>query len=179
MKPEKKKEPKVLSQEEYERRIKELQDELEELKKVKIEEEKKPERGKIWKPELNEIFYYIEECGEVEKDENTGCNIDDAKFERGNYYKTEEEARHQANIQKYTNLFRKYIEEHSKPLDWSDTSQRKYCLVYTDNFIFDWNLSAKHQGAIYASSEQILKDAIGFVGSDNVIKYVLGVGLDD
>ena len=175
MKPEKKKEPKVLSQEEYERRIAELQQELEELKKVKVEEEKKPEKGKIWTPELDEDFFYFDENGALYGEEYCDVVTDNLKLDIGNFYKTSEEAKHQLEVQKYTNLFRKYVEEHSEPLDWSDTSQRKYCLVYTDNFIFDWNLSAKHQGAIYASSKEILDDAIEFVGKNNVIKYVLGV----
>ena len=46
----------------------------------------------------------------------------------GNFYKTKQEAEYQANVQRYTNLFRKYVEEHNKPLDWADTNQDKYYL---------------------------------------------------
>ena len=183
MNPERKKEvKKVLSQSEYERRIKELQDELEELKKVKVEEEKKPEKGKIWKPELNEIFYYIEECGEVEKDENTGCHIDYAKFKRGNYYKTEEEARHQTNVQKYTNLFKKYVEEHSEPIDWENDSQQKLYIYYNKKYgVISTGIETTNavQGTIYSSSNRVLIDALSFIGKENAMKYLFNVERED
>ena len=177
MKPDKKKITKTLSQEEYERKIKELQDELEELKKVKIEEEKKPERGKIWKPEKHEDFFYLDEIGALYDDTYFGYPSDDLKLSIGNFYKTSEEAKHQLEVQKYTNLFRKYVEEHSEPLDWNNTEE-KYFLIwnfYSKDFAFNAYCRTKIQGTVYSSSKQVLEDAIEFVGKDNVIKYVLGV----
>ena len=132
MKPERKKEvKKVLSQEEYERRIAELQQELEELKKVKVEEEKKPEKGKIWTPELDEDFFYFDENGALYGEEYCDVVTDNLKLDIGNFYKTSEEAKHQLEVQKYTNLFRKYVEEHSEPLDWSCIGQNKLSIFGT------------------------------------------------
>ena len=168
---------KVLSQEEYERRIKELQDELEELKKIKIEDNK-PKKGEIWKPDFEKVYYYLDFTNEVCPTVNNETAIDANIFECGNFYKTKEEAEYQANVQKYTALFRKYVEEHSEPLSWNNVNARKYFLkwsFYDETFIFDYYCGAKAQGTIFASSTEILEDAIEFVGKENVIKYVLGV----
>lgn len=177
MKPDRKKEvKKVLSQEEYERRIAELQKELEELKKVKVEE---PKKKGVWIPKVGETYYYLDEHGSIEKTQYMGCNClwTDFKIIYGNYYKTSEEAFEQYCVQKYTNLFRKYVEEHSEPLDWKKHIS-KYYLTYShlvNAIVFDYTYNDKCQGVVYASCEEVLEDAIEFVGKDNIIKYVLGV----
>lgn len=168
---------KVLSQEEYERRIAELQNELEELKKVKVEDNK-PKKGEIWKPDFGKIYYYLDFINEVCPTANNEIVIDADVFRCGNFYKTKEEAEYQSNVQKHTNLFRKYVEEHSEPLDWEDTKQDKWFLKWSFySHIIDYDIcnKLKYQGVIYASSKEILDDAIEFVGKENVIKYVLGV----
>ena len=174
------KEPKnTISQEEYERRLKELQDEIEELKKIKVEESK--EKG-IWIPKEGEEYYYLDASGHIEKDRYVGCNFlwTDFKIIYGNYYKTEEDAFEQYCVQKYTNLFRKYVEEHSKPLDWTDIGTDKWFIKWSfyngGDIVFDCYSKVKAQGTVYASSKEILEDAIEFIGRDNVIKYVLGGG---
>lgn len=152
-------------------KIADLEKQLAEAKR-----QKELENG-IWKPK-NE-FYYITEYGDVFSRCNEHYCFDNKIIECGNYYKTREEAEYQANIQKYTNLFRKYVEEHSDKLDWKNSNQEKYCicnecsskLLFTESYY-----RKKEQGTIYASSEQVLQNAVDFVGKENVIKYVLGVG---
>ena len=171
---------KILSQEEYERKIAELQEELEELKKVKVEEEKKPEEGEIWKPDFGKNYYYLDFTNDICPTANNETATDADIFRCGNFYKTKEEAEYQANVQKYTNLFRKYVEEHSEPLDWNRGTY-KYYVYYSflgNQIKIDYNYSSKIQSVIYANSEKVLKDAIEFVGKENVIKYVLGVDCD-
>lgn len=163
-----------MNKNEIENRIEEVEKELAQLR----QDLEKEDEG-IWKPYEYERYYYIDDDGMVDFDNNDFYDIDCWRFEFGNYYKTNEEAEYQANVQKYTNLFRKYIEEHSDLLDWNDDDCIKcfvwynyeekcmrYAVSYTTN---------KSQGTIYASSERILKNAVEFVGEDNVIKYVLGV----
>lgn len=162
-----------MNKNEIKNRIEEVEKELAQLRQD-LEKENKD----IWKPENNECYYYVDIDGEINSYYYYNDTTDNKIMCFGNYYKTEEEAEYQANVQKYTNLFRKYVEEHSDLIDWQnhntakwytfyDFSNKKIC--YTDCYC------CKHQGTIHASSEQILKDAIEFVGEDNVIKYVLGV----
>ena len=165
-----------MNKNEIKNRIEEVEKELAQLR----QDLEKEEKG-IWKPDEDECedYYYIDESGDTYETYHASSRIDYEHIEFGNYYKTEEEAKYQANVQKYTNLFRKYIEEHSDLLDWNDDDCIKcfvwynyeekcmrYAVSYTTN---------KSQGTIYASSERILKNAVEFVGEDNVIKYVLGV----
>ena len=184
MKPDRKKEvKKVLSQSEYERRIKELQDELEELKKVKVEDNK-PKKGEIWKPDAltNEYYYYINCLSETKRTFNChDAPNDKMRISNGNYYKTQEEAEYQAKVQAYTNLFRKYVEEHSEPLDWENGSQQKFYIYYNKRYgvissgIETINAS---QGTIYSSSNKVLIDALSFIGRENAIKYLFNVKED-
>ena len=136
------------------------------------------DRKEVWKPEVGERYYYIDIDGGVSfwtVDEST--EIDKNVIEYGNYYKTEEEAEHQAKVQKYTNQFRKYVEAHSEKIDWKDKKKYKFYIFfdYDCNGIgFDYNTIYK-SAKIYASSKEVLKDAIEYVGEANVIQYVLGV----
>ena len=166
----------TMSREEYEKTLKSLQDQIEELKKVKVVDNK-PKKGEIWKPKNGDAFCYIDDKGSPCYDECL-CDCDSEIVEQGNYYKTIDEARFMSNVQKYTNLFRKYIEEHDEPLDWSNPSKFKYyiCWSYSRNcFGYGDDVNCKSQGIIYSSSKAILDDAIKFVGEDNVKKYVLGI----
>lgn len=178
MKPDRKKEvKKVLSQEEYERRIAELQQELEELKKVKVEDNK-PKKGEIWKPEKCENFVYFDENGALYEEEYCGTVGDNLKINIGNFYKTNEKAKYQLEVQKYTNLFKKYVEEHSEPLNWENGSQQKFYIYYNKRYgvissgIETINAS---QGTIYSSSNKVLIDALSFIGRENAIKYLFHI----
>ena len=169
-----------ISQEEYEKRIKELQDELEELKKVKVVDNK-PKKGEIWEPKKNETYYYIASAGIVHEDKNNGTCYDNQRLYDYLFYKTREEALYRYNADKFTEMFRRYVEEHSEPLDWEDFSKCKYYIYWSYHqncFGYADDVSCKSQGIIYSSSKAILDDAIKFVGRDNVKKYVLGV-IDD
>ena len=168
----------TMSREEYEKTLKSLQDQIEELKKVEVVDDK-PKKGEIWMPKHKSSYYYICSDYQISGTINyRGSAIDSRFMECSNFYETRDKAEYQANVQKYTNLFRKYVEEHSEPIKWINGSNYKYCIYYDYNYgtiEFTFETTYKQQGTIYASSEQVLKDAIEFVGKDNVIKYVLGV----
>ena len=167
-----------MTQQEYENKIKELQGELEKLKAAKIE----AEQPKRWKPKSNQGYWAV------------GCNVtyggkvlefvwSNDDFDKwcyliGNCFKTKEEAEEYKKQIEYTARYKNYIEEHSEPLDWHNEYQQKY----TSFFDFDKNkivigdyFVSKFQGVIYASSEQIIWNAIKEIGEDNFKKYVLGV----
>lgn len=158
---------------ELQQKIVDMEKQLAELKK----ELEKKDKG-IWKPEVGEVYYSIDEkCEEYVKN-NYGACRDEKIFECGNYFKTKEEAERMANYLKYTNLLRKYVEEHSEPLDWNNSNQKKYFSYYeyqTKRINTEWCHSARGQGAIYASSKEVLKEAIDFVGEENIKKYIFGI----
>lgn len=154
---------------ELQQKIVDMEKQIAELKK----ELDKKDKG-IWKPEVGEGYYFIDEKCEECVTNNYGAGRDKEIFECGNCYKTKEEAMKQANYLKYTNLLRKYVEEHSEPLDWQ-TNQRKFHLYYDlpNKKIKCWSdIFIQNQGTIYASSEEVLKDAISFLGEENIKRYI-------
>lgn len=155
---------------ELEKMLCELQDELEDM------EEKEAQKGKIWKPEYREEYWYINFDGKIYKEANNEVNVDRAIINLGNCYPTKEKAEFEANREKYTRLFRQYVEQHSEPLDWEDEEQRKYYCYYsliTGEIFYDFGLINQNTFQIYASSEEVLKEAIDFIGEDNFKRFIL------
>ena len=162
-----------MNKQELEQKIEQLQKQLDELKNVKVDETKKR-----WIPVENERYYYINgdlKIGDVIFYDD---KYDNNLIELGDCFNTKEEAQFVADKIKYNLMFKNYVEEHSEPLDWKNHQQEKWCVYYDyyNNCIgCDWRVGLKIQGEIYASSKQILKDAINYVGEENVKKYILGV----
>lgn len=152
-------------------KIVDMEKQLAELRK----ELEKKDRG-IWKPKKCEVYYSVDNDGDVFGDANENTDLDNDRFRFGNYYKTEEEAEKMSNYLKYTNLLRKYVEEHSEPIDWGEDT-KKYFIYRTNQpkrLIVDYDYY-QQQGTIYASSEKVLREAIEFVGEDNIKKYIFGI----
>lgn len=45
-----------------------------------------------WKPEMDNEYYYVGNCGNVYNDDWISCDVDRGRFEIGNCFQTEEEA---------------------------------------------------------------------------------------
>ena len=167
-----------MTQQEYENKIKELQDELEQLKATKIE----AEQPKRWKPNQNQAYWAIARTGRIENYYWVNDRVDDWLYLIGDCFKTEEEAEEYRKQIEYTARYKNYIEEHSEAIDWSNNDKNEHQTAwgayydYIDEEIsVDQTRKFKEQGKIYASSEQIIWDAIKEIGEDNFKKYVLEV----
>lgn len=165
----------------------ELQREITKLKARIIELERElgketdPTEYEFWKPSEEEDYYFIGNSFRL-------CNmcwdsdeIDVEHQQLGLIYKTAEQAEYEAKCIKYKHLYRRYIQEHTEPLDWEDEEQNMYYAVYKPTYNpcvqvnYDIPAYGKYAGTEYASDEQIIKDAIKFVGEDNFKKYVLEI----
>lgn len=158
---------------ELENKIEELQKQIDELKNVKIEEKQKK-----WKPALGEKYYYINVSGEIYYYDFDNDEFDNDCIKLGNCYRTKKEAEFAVNKIKYTQMFKRFIEERSDPIDWRNKEKKKWYIAYDfeeHHIEIDFDEYFMSQGTIYASSEQILKDAVAYVGEENVKKYILGV----
>lgn len=163
-----------MTQQEYENKIKELQDELEQLKSAKIE----AEQPKRWKPNKDKEYWLIDSAGDVCDVNWRNDTVDNWCYLTGNCFKTKEEAEEYKKQIEYTARYKNYIEEHSEPLDWNDEGSEKYHAVFDFNMSkirVVYTVSWKAKCLVYASSEQIIWDAIKEIGEDNFKKYVLGV----
>lgn len=168
-----------MTKKELEDKISELEKQLVELKGELEKEDSKMPVGEIWKPEENEEYYFNYFDGLTDYYRNEFDNEDTMLMQIGNCYHTREKAEFEANREKYTRLFRQYVEQHSEPLDWKNSNEKKYTLYYEyigkkikyDNFSV-----CRYFSTIYASSEEVLKEAVDFVGEENVKKYILEIG---
>ena len=162
--------------EEYENELKELRERLEKLEAEKIEEP----QLKRWKPGEGVRYYYVNYCNNIgdihwSNDDNP---FDNFQYLIGNCFKTPEEAEEYRKQIEYTARYKNYIEEHSEQLDWDNQEQKKFAVYYDcdDKIIGVEQIKTfKDQGTIYASSEEIIRDAIHEIGEDNFKKYVLEV----
>lgn len=138
------------------------------------------EQTKIWQPKEGEIYWTVINDGEVwRKPYDSDSNNDKMRIYYGNYFKTKEEAEKQAEYNCIMNRFRKYVQTFSEPIVWDNRSQYKYYLLLrAHNRTIEACLTNEFYDAfqIYASSEQILKDAINYsAGSEEeFIRIVFG-----
>lgn len=165
---------------------KELEDKISKLEKqlVKLKEEleKQDDKmcvGEIWKPKKDEKYYFNSFNGDTISFCNELSNIDYELIDVGNCYPIKEKSNFEAKREKYTRLFRQYVEQHSEPLDWNSNVQSKYCVFYNykeQKIKYLECYGYSFLSCIYASSKEVLQDAIDFVGEEIVKKYILEIG---
>lgn len=164
-----------MTEEEKAKQVKELETQLNKLKKAPVE------KPPFWKPKFQEkVFSYS-------LDGITEFNYDMSQLQHiniimlGNYYATYEEAEFAKNCAKFTNIYTKYLTENYK------TNKKGYKQGYMA--LFDYGTSIypnchisvgrcehfKPQGAIISSTAKTIKDAIDYIGVENFIKYVLRI----
>lgn len=137
------------------------------------------EQDKFWQPEEDEEYWAIADNGDVWKTYNNTTNDREA-ISYGNYFATKEEAEKQTEYNRVMNRFRKYVEAHTDPIDWNDDTQSKYFVVYDNEdgkLIYADEFTYKDAFQIYASSTQVLKDAIIYSAGSEVefVRNIFGV----
>lgn len=155
---------------EYEKKKAELEKQLEELEKEEIIDIR-------WKPNINKRYYYVSDFGVVHSVWFNDDKYDEWLYITGNCFKTKEEAEEYRKKLETYYKFKNYIEERNEPIDWENGDQEKW-YIYVDfckNINIEFDPFLKQQGTIYATSEQLIKDAIEYVGEDNIKKYILEV----
>lgn len=157
----------------------EIKDKIAELEKEICElQEALEDCAEIWQPEEGETFF-LEVNGIIDtfRYNKYSDEFDYRATKGGRAYPTKEKAEFEANREKYTRLFRQYVEQHSESLDWHNIDQAKYFISHYEDsekaFILDYDFAAQKPFVIYADCIQLLKDAINFVGESNIKKYIL------
>ena len=164
---------------ELENKITELEAQIVELKKeLQKGTETDPTKYEFWKPDDKGAYYTISQKYGLIGYHWENLGVEKEYQELGLVYKTAGQAEYEANCMKYKHLYRRYIQEHTEPLNWEDVGQRKYNVYWNYGakcFEIGLDGRCKYAGKEYASSEQIIRDAIQFVGEDNFKKYVLEI----
>lgn len=142
--------------------------------------EKEIEKG-WFLPKRREVYYYIDNRLTLDaKPIQTIVEIDFDKtnIEIGNCFRTEKEAIFAGRCDYYTKRFETYVNRHTEKIDWDNDNQVKYNAEWSHfrrEIDFADVRCCQMQGTTYASSEQILKDAINDIGEENFLKYVMKV----
>lgn len=132
-------------------------------------------KSKVWKPDVEEEFYTLFGDGSIYK--LTWLNIADRvkRYEIGNCFKTEEEAKFALERLKIiTELKRFAIEYNEGEINWNDNKQYKYILCFDhDENCVKW---VQYQHAhIYFTSREIAEQAIKEIGEERLKKYYFEV----
>lgn len=160
-------------------------DNLEELKKqiselqskvAKLENESKEEKkGKRWRAEINDTYFYINDAGYVDVSHENNDSFDKYRFKTRNYFKTEKEAEEYKEVMNTYYDLMDLAEElnNGEKIDWNDNQQCKYTIYYDfeDNFLNRNNAYVcKEFGQIYCLDGDFVEKAIEKIGKDKLTK---------
>mgnify|MGYP000816198308 FL=1 len=154
-------------------KLQELEKKYEELGK-EIEKLKNQKKGKRWKPDCGEEYYFIGLFGGVCEFSWNNCPQDNYLYSQGNCFKTRHEAEeHLENLKTKAEL-RALAEELNgdEVIDWNDGEQWKYCIFYTSRIASDERCTCQSQGAIYCLDPDFLDKAIKRIGEERLIKMI-------
>ena len=129
------------------------------------------------KPKYDDRYYYVsEECTAMESRAWAEYIVDE-RYRRYNVFKTEEEAKQEAE----KILIRRQLEDIAKRLnkgeeiDWFDGEQPKHCIeLFCNNIITNFYFSHSTQGTTYCLDKNFLDVAKREIGEERLKKYLKG-----
>lgn len=136
---------------------------------------------KDWKPKKGDKYYYIGSVGSIFNYDCREDNIlDEAHLNIGNYFKTEEDAKHMVEKFKVIRELQKFANENNeKEIDWKNFNQCKYRIFYDaedENLYVNYITQCKSEPFnIYFTSLEIAKEAIKTIGKDRIKKYYFDI----
>lgn len=154
-----------MNRKEYEERVAKLEKELNELKKVEIEDNEFPR--------LREQYWFVETDGYVVYaywDDNT---TDNHRKDFLRIFKTKKECERYLEIQ----VAFKDEPKKFKP-NWQDNSQYKYYLYYDYDYGDNIKINSawsKQVATLYFESREILEELISRFGEEDIKKYYFGI----
>lgn len=133
-----------------------------------------------WRAKNGEAYYFLAADGNKTDTMEVGSFADCNRFNRGNYFRTKEEAcaYDEALRTKYALIDLAYELNNGEEIDWACLGQRKYFLRvnmrnHTPCLETDFNVCAKSVGAIYCLRENFLAEAEKLVGEQAIIDMIM------
>lgn len=149
-----------------------------EVSEEQVNEIEKP-KYKRWRAEMDNGYYYLDDFGDVQCVEDQRVDIDDFRYNIGNYGKTEWKLEEKKKKLLYQQQYKDFIgEDLVTNEDWKDDNILKYCASYDhdDNTVFiSCNTYIKSQGTIFSKSKEKIQEFIKKIGEENFKKYILEV----
>ena len=132
-----------------------------------------------WKPRGGDIYYYISEgCTVIESRTWAGCIVDE-HYRGYNIFKTEEEAKQEAEkilVRRQLEYIARRLNKGQK-IDWDNEDQTKSFIFLdckTQLIERGGNLRNKIQGVVYCLDNNFKKIAIQEIGEERLKKYLRG-----
>lgn len=160
---------------EYEAKLNKYEEEIEELKKCikELKNEEIEEDGA--KPKLYDEYWFIDTFGEVHRDFWNYFYGDVYRFNIGNLFKTEEEAKFEVEKLKVLAELKQFSKDFKFGAYNYYLSLIMSSKCFYHNISYDIELDRKAQGVIYFESEKIAREAVEAVGEERIKKYIFGV----
>ena len=144
-----------MTNQEYEKKLQELQTEIDELKA------NKPTEYKRWRAREGDEYSFLSGSWYIGRSTEQADTVDDYRYSTGNYFKTEKEAeQHKAYL-----LALQTIKDDAEGFapDWEDENQEKYHGYYNheaNELNIGWSLAFQHQGVVYFQAEKKLRHSL-------------------
>lgn len=141
------------------------------------------EERKVWKPRIGESFWVIDYDGYI-------YYLNDNKLQKsgfvtiGNYFKTEEEARHMVEKLKVIKELQDFaLENNTEKIDWKNNKQLKFFInfdCYSNRVGYSCTDDTKPVPLnIYFTSRELALKAIEKVGEERIKKYYFDIDDED
>lgn len=134
-------------------------------------------KRKVWKPECNKNYWIINGFRVVNSSWDND-NVDYRRYEIGNCFKTEKEAKFALEKLKVEAELRRFAEENNEcEIDWTDEDQEKWCMYYSymDGDVYFTDAYCHKRNDIYFSSKKIGAQAVDSIGKERLKKYYFEV----
>lgn len=152
--------------EELEKKYKELGEEIERLKCKSAER---------WRADYGCEYFYIDDDGDIQSEQDNDWGCDEYRFNIGNYFKTEEEACKVLDkiliYNKLKDLALKLNE--GKTIDWKDDTQEKFCIYFSNvanRLTCDFCSIYQDFGTIYCLNSNFLDKALDEIGEEDLMR---------
>lgn len=156
--------------------LQELEQKYEELGK-EIEKLKNEKKGKRWKPDKGEEYYFVSHFGDTHCTTWLDANSDNFRYQQDNCFTTEKKAQEHLENLKTKGELRVLAEELNggEVINWETLCQYKYhlyCDNRKDNLEQDYNNQFQKQGIIYCLDPDFKDKAIDRIGEERLIKMI-------
>ena len=135
---------------------------------------KETDKEQVRKPRQLEEYFCISNDGAVIQSRWTNDSLDEARWELGNVFFTEESAWLAREKKKVEVELERYAKEHNGTA-FNNRCYLIRCEEDEKRLICDTWATAKIQGTVRFTSRDVLVDAIETVGKDRILKYIFGV----
>ena len=160
------------------------EEEREQFTKLLSKASEEPSKeSRVWKPENNEGYYFINDFATADTDIWGDSYIDHKRFEIGNVYKTREEVCFALERAKVKAELKRYALEHNDPEKEAWNNDNGHYMIAFNHRVNDLFITRgyyiEEESATCFTSAPIARDAIEAVGRERILKYIFGVEVEE